>query len=496
MSWLAIKLPELPLQVFTRGLADEDRPLAVVGTSRRSGGRRDDGRRKRILAANAAARAQGVFTGQALSAAQAMSPTLQLQARQHAREAALLAEIACWAGRFTPRISLAPPDAVLLEIGASLRLFGGVGAIRRQAREGLLQLGVDARIACAPTPLAACWFAACGQEPAAGSDWRKALDGLPLSVLGSGTDSGAAAPRSAAACSADTLELLDGLGIRSIGAVRTLPAAGLARRQAQAVGQLIARARGELPDPRPWFEPPARFSHELALPAPTHHSEALLFAARRLFASLSAWLQARHAGIDHCRLSLVHEGSGETPLDIVLGHPSDDAEHLALIARERLGMQALPAEICILRLEAEHPLERGEYANDLFGAPGQARDTALRLLDRLRARLGDSAVRRLEPFADHRPEAASQPCNEQARGQAEPSFTRNLRPLWLLSAPRAIDPRQYTLLGNAERIESGWWDEGDIRRDYYLARRGDDSLCWVFQDLTSPDGWFLHGCFG
>lgn len=492
MPWLAIMLPELPLQVFSRGLADEGTPLGVVN----SGGR------KRILAANAAARAQGVFAGQALSAAQTMAPTLQLQARQNVRETALLAEIACWAGRFTPRVSLAPPDAVLLEIGASLRLFGGMGAIRRQVRDGLAQLGLDARIACAPTPLAACWFAACGLDPASGTDWRAALDGLPPSVLGSGTD-GAPAPaqtlaHAVTACSASTLELLDGLGARSIGAVRALPAAGLARRQAQAAVRLVACARGERPDPRPWFEPPARFSHELPLPAPTHHSEALLFAARRLFASLAAWLQARHAGIDHCRLSLVHEGSGETPLDIVLGHPSDDADHLALITRERLGRQALPAEVCILRLEAEHPLERSGPAAGLFGTPGQTQDQAMQLFDRLRARLGDGTVCRLEALADHRPEAAWRSCDGPAgkRRGTTPPACRSQRPLWLLPEPQAIEHGQYSLLGDAERIESGWWDDGDIRRDYYLAQSGDGSLCWVFHDLVPPGGWFLHGRFG
>ncbi|ENO84671.1 Y-family DNA polymerase, partial [Thauera linaloolentis] len=166
MLWLAIHVPELPLQVFTRGLADAGTPIGVV----------DTGRRARILAANAAARAQGVFAGQALSAAQAMAPALQLQPRQAGRENALLAELACWAGRFTPRISLAPPDAVLLEIGASLRLFGGMDAIGKQVLDGLARLGIAARIACAPTPQAAGWFAACGQAPAPGGDWHQALD--------------------------------------------------------------------------------------------------------------------------------------------------------------------------------------------------------------------------------------------------------------------------------------------------------------------------------
>ncbi|ENO90007.1 hypothetical protein C666_03940, partial [Thauera linaloolentis 47Lol = DSM 12138] len=289
------------------------------------------------------------------------------------------------------------------------------------------------------------------------------------------------------------------------GAVRALPAAGLARRQAQAASLLIARARGERPDPRRWFEPPARFSHELALPAPTHHSEALLFAARRLFASLADWLQARHAAIDHCRLSLVHEGCGDTPLDLILGQPSSDEGHLALIARERLATSPLPSEVCALRLEAAHPLAQPPLAGDLFGALGQGRSEAARLLDRLRARLGDGAVRRLERVADHRPEAAWRVCGEAAgtppdpaRGRATASSPASLgrRPLWLLPEPRAIDPRQYTLLGDAERIESGWWDDGDIRRDYYLARRGDDSLCWIFHDLAPPGGWFLQGCFG
>lgn len=487
MLWLAILVPALPLQIFTRGLANAEMPLAVV----------EAGARARILSANDAACAQGVHAGQALSAAQAIAPALHLQLRQPEREAALLAEIACWAGRFTPRISLAPSDAVLLEISASLRLFGGMAALEQQVRTALAQLGLNTCIACAPTPLAARWFAACAQGPAAGSDWRQALDALPLAVLGSASDS---------ACPAAALELLDGLGARRIGDVRALPAAGLALRQAQAANLLIARARGEQPDPRVWFEPPARFAHELPLPAPTHHSEALLFAARRLFASLAAWLQAQHAAIDHCRLLLVHERHPASALDIVLGHPSRDENHLALIARERLSVQVLPDEVCALRLEAEHALDQATTSSDLFGAPGQVRDEAMRFIDRLRARLGSDAIRRLSPVADHRPEAAWQlrddTGNDSAGSQNRrrpndaPSIADRERPLWLLPEPRAIMPHQFALRGDAERIESGWWDGGDVRRDYYLAHCSDNTLCWIFHELDPPCGWYLQGYFG
>ncbi len=482
MLWLAIFVPALPLQVFTRAQVEVDLPLAVLDASARA----------RILLANDVACAQGVHAGQAVAAAQAIAPALHLQLRQPEREAALLAEIACWAGCFTPRISLALPNAVLLEISASLRLFGGMSAVEQQVHEGLEQLGLVTQVASAPTPLAAHWFAACGQGPGVGADWQQALDRLPLAVLDS-----------VATCPAAALELLAGLGVRCIGEVRALPATGLALRQAGAISLLIARARGEQPDPRPWFEPPARFVHELVLPAPSHHSEALLFAARRLFASLSAWLRARHAAIDHCRLVLVHERHAATALDIVLGHPSHDDRHIALIARELLASHSLADEVCALRLEAEHVLEHPLVAGELFETPAQVRDEALRLLERLRARLGKDAICRLSAVADHRPEIAWQVCaaNSAATSAAQRrpatlALPVRKRPFWLLPEPRAIAARQFTLLGDAERIESGWWDGGDIRRDYYLAHERDHRLCWIFHQLDPPGGWYVQGYFG
>jgi protein ImuB len=48
------------------------------------------------------------------------------------------------------------------------------------------------------------------------------------------------------------------------------------------------------------------------------------------------------------------------------------------------------------------------------------------------------------------------------------------------------------LLTGPERIESGWWDGGDVARDYYLARSTDGAQQWVFQDLRSH-AWFLQG---
>lgn len=516
MLWLAIHLPALPLQVFTRGLSAPS-PIGIVAPPPRL----------TVLAATPSAEAAGIRSGQRSASALALLPELELKTRAPDREAEALAEIATWAGRFSPRVSLSPPDAVLLEVSSCLRLFGGAARIEQALRDGLTELGFEARTACAPTPLAARWFARAGvstdassvQPPGARNDlpptglppaaatalahdWLTTLDHLALELLADdgGCDGG---------CDARALELLAGLGLSTLGEVRRLPAAGLARRQAQAASRTLARARGELADPRPWFVPPSRFDHGLVLPVPTHHADALLFAARRLFASLAAWLQARHCAVDLCTFVLEHASPPHTQLALVFGAPSQDEARFTLIARERLATMQLAAEVVSLRVQAEQPVDNPVGSAELFGDPAASSDAGL-LLARLQARLGHKGVYRLSEQTDHRPEAAWMVCEASAEPQpagsrraqrhlpeqAPPGVDARLRPLWLLPTPKPLSRARFTLLGEAERIETGWWDGHAVRRDYYLARDEHQGLCWVFHTLDGPGNWFVHGYFG
>ena len=52
------------------------------------------------------------------------------------------------------------------------------------------------------------------------------------------------------------------------------------------------------------------------------------------------------------------------------------------------------------------------------------------------------------------------------------------------------------MLGEAERIETGWWDGGEIARDYYIAVDARGARLWVFREREAPHRWFLHGVFG
>ena len=52
-----------------------------------------------------------------------------------------------------------------------------------------------------------------------------------------------------------------------------------------------------------------------------------------------------------------------------------------------------------------------------------------------------------------------------------------------------------TILAGPERIESGWWDGGDMRRDYYVVQTREGQRAWAFLVPGSNDGWMLHGWF-
>lgn len=487
MLWCALYLPDLPLQVFARAQAEAG-PLAVLSPHPR----------QRVLAANHAAQACGIESGQKRASALALVPSLRLLDRDTARETTALTEIASWAGRFTSSVSLDPPATLQLEIRASLRLFGGLDPVCAAIADGLAELGFVARQAVAPTPLAARWLARCAPDSQITTHEAlpETLDALPLGILADEPGLGA-----------DTLELLAGIGARCLGDVRRLPRNGLARRQAQAITDLLDRAYGATPDPRRWYVPPARYTASLHLPTPSDQVETLLFAVRRLLGGLGGWLDGRQAGLERFSLVLefealtsTHRGlAREARLDIVLGTLTRDMARCQLLAREHLSRQALPAPVDALRIEADAPRPNAPPRSDLFDAKaGEDGDPDL-LVATLRARLGNDAVRCLAPHPDHRPELAWRRVDPLARPRATAAaLPAAPRPLWLLAEPRPISaPRPESLVAGPERIESGWWDgdDAEIARDYYVARRRDRSLVWVFRERRPPHGWFLHGYF-
>lgn len=465
----------------------------------------------RVLARDAAADAAGVATGMSLAAARAMAPTLNVVTRNMAREAAALAALACWSGSFTPTISLVLPrqegvaSALLLEVGACLRLFGGIERIVAAVSAGVAAQGYSLRLAVAPSAQGALWLAQ-GAEVA--TEVAICLDLAALSVRL------ADLPVTLLDLPPRAVARLGQFGMRTLGEMRRLPRAALARRIGQDAMVMVARAFGELPDLRPAFVFPAQFCADLELPAPVDNAAALLFAARRLTVALAGWLAARHSGVLECMLLLCRDRQPPTTLPLCFATATRDPARFERVLRERLERLVLSAPVAALRLEATGVEPLPGHSGSLFGDSHATHDMAV-LLERLRARLGEGSVHGLACRAEHRPERATVSI---AQGVSDKPGSAAARPFWLLASPQALrerDGRLYPprckdplqLLAGPERIESGWWEEGemsgeagnpnpgDVRRDYFVALAADGRWLWLYRDKRLPGGWFLHGLF-
>jgi protein ImuB len=483
MRWLAVHLPDLPLEVFERALA-VPLPLAIS----------EAGRVERVLHANPAAIAEGVRPGLGVAAARSLCPPLRVLPRRPAAEREALERLACWGLGFTPHVSLAPPDALLLDVAASLRLFGGAENLMKQVAEGLFGLGYRHRQALAPTPLGALVLATWCHDDASDRAplvadlraLRAALAPLPLPALG-----------------LDDRELddLTRMGLRRISDLLRLPRAGLAERFGQARLILLDRLLGEAADPRPWFKPPPRYRGRLELPAEVERVDGLIFPCRRLLDELEGVLRGHQGGTD--RLDWRFQHAGREPTCFVLGaaRPLREAGRWLELLRERLGRLELPAAVREIRLLVAQirplvPAEHGLFPE--LNAAARVPDPAL--LERLRARLGPAAVRGIALVADHRPEYSWRWCDPGETGTGIP---RTDRPVWLLSQPRPLQTRKgrpwldgpLDLGQERERLDIGWWDDREVRRDYFVAVSRHGERLWVYREIDGRQGWFLHGVF-
>jgi len=414
-----------------------------------------------------------------------------------------LEQLATRAQRFTPRVSLAPPDGLLLEVAGSLHLFAGVTGLRHELMEECLSLRIRPVLAFAPTPLAALTAARAGQT-------------LVITDLAQLVGQLAPLPLDALRWPEETRARLARTGVRTIGAVLRLPRAGFARRFGMTQLAQLDALTGRSRDLRAVFQAPVRFRRRRELDCELSDQGQLLTELVPLIAALGAFLTARQCGVMELECRLVHRQAPPTRCVLTLAAPCADEQQLAALFGEHLNALRLPAPVraCELRADQLMPqLPPGRCLWQPGEHGGEAGEQSDGLIDRLRARLGSVAVYGLALRQEHRPEGAwivtrppPVPARRAARDRAtdEPCGAGPKRPLWLLPAPQPLAapdgwPRRrgtLRLSSEPERIETGWWDGGEVARDYYTAVDSHGVRLWVFRERAAPHGWFLHGVFG
>lgn len=420
--------------------------------------------------------------------------------------------VGLWALQFTPRVTLLE-DAVLLEVQASQRLFGGEEALRERIARESAELGCTAW-AYAPTSLAALALARGGVTDGFGQPLHKLLARLPLASL-----------RIVQAHE----PVLARLGCRTLGDVRRLPRGGLNRRFVAELLITLDQAHGDRPESYEWLQLPQTFSAHLELPGRIDAAPALMVGARRLLLQMQGWLAARRAGVRRFTLSWLHDAvrprhvQARGSLTLHTAEVTRHVDHLARLLAEHLARVTLEAPVGDLYLCADEVDVLQESNESLLIEETADRRPLHELLERLAARLGPQRIKRPVLASDHRIEWMQiwQPAGQPLpRAGAKPA--ENLpQPTWVLPEPLPLAMRAHKpmyqgvlqLMAGPHRIEAGWWHRRtdvqadgsqvqsvlDAQRDYYVALSPHAGLLWVYRErLLVGEGdprWFLHGLF-
>ncbi|MEQ9452397.1 MAG: DNA polymerase Y family protein [Pseudomonadales bacterium] len=469
MLWLALHFPHLPLEIFTRRqppdkAGEPAQPMVVLDNNR-------------VCMRNPAAAECGIVLGATLATAHSICPTLRHQQYEPDTAGQRLTELAGYLYRFSSHVSVQQPDCILLEIGASLRLFGNHEAVRQAAVALCQSAGHDSVARVAQTPWAAIALARSAQHRLADVSLTHA--GLEL-----------------AGVPAQTIERFDNMGIYTLGPILELPSQQLGKRFGKKLLIYLEQLTGTRPDPRQALHPAPVFDQQLHLLEPVTDKEGLACGPMaQLTQELQHWLVAHQLGCTELQWTFFNKQSNS--MSLTFADPRQNAADILRVSQLRMEQAQLPAEVLGVGLHARQTQAWRNQSQPLFQLHTQPTATGQEttpdaLLDELNARLGDGACSGLVCLDQHTPELAWCAITGKAQHKIQPDRPVTRRPVWLFEPPRAVRRDELTLMQGPERIQSSWWVSTTCR-DYYIARHSSGAECWAFVDAASH--WYLHGYF-
>ncbi|MEZ5796793.1 MAG: DNA polymerase Y family protein [Paracoccaceae bacterium] len=468
-----------------------------------------------IHAANRAAQLAGVSPGARVTDMRALCPALRVDFADPQGDQAALRRLAQWACRWCPwaiaddwsaegtagEATAGGSPGLILDTTGSDHLWGGEAAMLIDMETRLSALGLSSRLALAPT-----WGAAWRRRGSGRSGRSVPTPGLPAAAL---------------RLDAETVLLLNRLGLRSIGHLAGLPRLSLARRFARAApaqNPLIRldQMTGHLPEPvsppgaPPVFRADARLAEPILDPAP-HLAD--------LCAALCDQLAGARQGARRLRLTVWRTDGELRRIEAACALPNRDPRHLAFLFRDRLERIDPGFGFDLISLDAPATEPLGTRQVDLAGEADAGLELS-QLTDRLAARFGRNALTQLQPVASHVPERAERRAAPLAVAATVAPIQAE-RPQRLLDHPEEVrvlyavpegPPAQFQWRRRSyrvaryqgpERIAPEWWQDkpGTRLRDYFKVEDNQGHRFWLYREGLHDDGrggaprWFLHGVF-
>ena len=479
MRFAALRVPNFSLLAVQRGEpALEGRPVALlVGEGRKA------------VVREASPEAARVAPGMAGPLAVARCPGLLLRERDPAAEVEMQRLLLAAAFALSPRVESTAQGCCTVDLqGADAARVEA--ALHRQILE-LLRLGVTACAGAGETPLLARYAARCAAPVLVVRDRAAFLQPLPISFAGPTPEQGA---------------VLEGWGIRTLGALTALPKAEIGSRMGPVGVALWERANGEAPAVLRLTEPARTFAATWNYEPPVDSVEPLLFKLRR-FAERVA-LELRGAGLvaGALSLSLLLEDETDYHRQFRLPDPGADVDSWLRVLQTHLDTVRLKERVAGVRLVAT-PARPEQRQDGLFDTGLADPNSFWENLARLSALVGDDRVGTPVPLDSHapdafrleRPAAAVPPPEPPPVHPSRSGVLRRFRPP-LPARVRCGDAGPVALEGALRgeiraslgpRILRGdWWKPGTWAVEIWQVELAGGGL---YQLARNAEGWWIEG---
>lgn len=474
---------------------------------------------QRIAALDEQAEALKLKPGLGIADARARYPLLDIAEAEPEADRRLLEAVADWCDRYTPLVAIDATEGLFLDITGCAHLFGDEDRMREDLLLRLRDQGFDARAGLASTP---------------GAAWAAARFGL--STIVSGGEAAALAPLPLAALRIDgeTRIGLESVGLRSVGSILAAPRAALVRRFGKDLIVRLDQALGKVDEAIAPRLPVAPLSAERHFPEPLSRTEDIEHLVPLLAGSLKQDLERRGEGARRLQLALFRVDGAVTRIAVGTSRPMREPVLIGRLFHERL--TALVENIDagygfdLVRLAVMSAARFDETQRDLDTASTETGEALALLADRIRARLGESALARPLLRESHIPEKASDLVAfaeaegfkpREARQRLPERFAPSERPIRIFTPPEPIEvmvaevpegpPLQFgwrrathhvARSEGPERIVPEWWRTHDAApaRDYFRVEDGDGRRYWLFREglygVSAAPRWFMQGLFG
>ena len=459
--WLYLHFPRLQLDTLCLG---EENPTCIVD-------------KHELVQVNQNAASKGIKPGMGLGSAASLCPGLQVHPYNPETETQKLNEVAHWLYMITSDIALFPAAGLLLKVTNMLTLYNGLTTYWHRLKEHLDQLNIHYCFATAYSPLAARLLAQTGSNQIS-SDNQAITDRLNQY------------PLTATEIDMKTIEKLNRVGIRRLKELLELDMTDIARRFNIELVNYTGRLTGRFKHPVDFYYPPEVFTRYLELMFEMDNLQWLEKPLNKLLSQLETFLRLRDRVAYELTLTLHQREKGTQSVMLTSAKGDYLAEKWTQLSKLTLESVKLEAPLIAITLTVSQMGALQADTTDIFDGESGALSPP-ELLSLLQAKMGKEAIKGITLTDDPRPEKTTRLTSPLAASEAERGYLP-LRPSILLPAPRPLR-QKVSIVRGPERITTGWWDNEEIIRDYFVARTEQGRWLWVFRNQQKE--WFIHGLF-